>query len=105
MKNSGWILATSLVVGLAISAGQTGCAGTKTAANDESQCQVVKPGVTTANKVCVIMNDDPVDPEVTPVVWKGQKYGLCCEGCRKKWNAKTDAQKDAAVAQALSMSR
>lgn len=69
---------------------------------DESACREVKPGVvTTPNAFCVMVPEDPVDPAVAPVEWKGQKLGLCCEGCRGKWNKLTDAQKDAAVAKAI----
>jgi hypothetical protein len=72
----------------------------------EAECRAVKPGtVTTANKVCVIENDDPVNPEVEPVTWKGQKFGLCCNGCRPKWEALTAAEKDQAVATALAKSK
>jgi hypothetical protein len=96
--NSSALLA-SLVFGMAVVAG--GCSH-----NKEAACTDVKPGtVTTANKVCVMVNADPVNPSVTPVEWKGQKYGLCCNGCRPKWNALTDAQKDAAVAKALAASK
>jgi len=71
-----------------------------------AECKAVKPGtITTANKVCVMMNDDPVDPAVTPVVWRGQSYGLCCNGCRSKWENLTDAQKDAAVKKAVALSK
>ena len=74
--------------------------------NDEAACRDVKPGtVTTANKMCVVMFDDPVNPATEPVVYKGQKYGLCCEGCRGKWNAMTDAQKDAHIAKAMAASK
>lgn len=76
-----------------------GCA---TGEKDEAACRAVKPGVvTTANAFCVMVPEDPVDPSVAPVEWKGQKLGLCCEGCRGKWNKLTDAQKDSAVAKAI----
>lgn len=73
---------------------------------DKAQCKAVKPGViTTANKMCVVEVEDPVNPAVEPVIWRGQKYGLCCKGCIPKWNAMTDAQKDAGVAKALAASK
>jgi hypothetical protein len=39
------------------------------------------------------------------VEWKGQKFGLCCNGCRPKWNKLTDAQKDAAAAKVKALSK
>ncbi len=84
-----------------------GCNGNKKMAHeDEAQCKMVKPGtVTTANKMCVVMFEDPVNPATEPVSYKGQKYGLCCEGCRGKWNAMTDAQKEANIAKAMAASK
>lgn len=75
------------------------------AAEDKAACQAPKPGViTTANTMCVIVNEDPVNPAVEPVEWKGQKIGFCCKGCKPKWAAMTDAEKDAAVAKAMKAS-
>jgi hypothetical protein len=84
-----------------------GCNGSKQMAHeDEAQCKMVKPGsVTTANKMCVVMFDDPVNPATEPVVYKGQKYGLCCEGCRERWEKMTDAQKEANIARAMAASK
>jgi len=89
---------TCLATALAVSIG--GCAKNQCAdcGKDQAACRAVKPGtVTTVNTMCIMMSSDPVDPAVKPVVWKGQSYGLCCEGCRSKWNSLTDAQKDAAA--------
>jgi hypothetical protein len=78
----------------------TACATTHK--EDPAQCKAVKPGeVTSINNMCVIENEDPVDPAITPVVFKGQKIGFCCSGCIKQWNGMTDAQKQAAVEKAL----
>jgi len=96
-------LIASLTLGCSLVVG--GCAG-KNHQESDAECKAVKPGtITTANKVCVVMNDDPVNPSVDPVEWKGQKYGLCCNGCRGKWNAMTAAQKDEAVARAVALSK
>lgn len=75
------------------------------ASGDESQCKSFKGTPTTPNKVCVVMFDDPVNPATEAVEYKGQKYGLCCEGCRGKWNAMTDAQKEAHIAKAMAASK
>ena len=89
----------SMLVGLGVLAG--GCAH-----NDEANCKDVKAGtVTTANKVCVIMLEDPVNPATEPVMWKGQRYGLCCEGCREKWAKLSDAEKTEHVAKAMAASK
>ncbi|HVU64027.1 MAG TPA: hypothetical protein VHC70_08625 [Phycisphaerales bacterium] len=96
-------LVSSVMLGFVIALG--GCAGSKSN-ESEAECKAVKPGVvTTPNKVCVVNNDDPVNPSVVPVVWRGQKYGLCCNGCRGRWNAMSDAQKDEAVARAVALSK
>lgn len=80
----------------------TGGCSNKAPAEDESQCKAIKPGaVTSVNKMCVIMNEDPVDPAVANAEWKGQKVGFCCKGCIPRWNKMTDEQKDGALAKAI----
>lgn len=84
----------------------SGCASNPSAAHNEADCQDVKPGtVTTANAVCVIENEDPVNPAIEPAAWKGQKVGFCCKGCKPQWEKKTDAEKDASLAQAVAKSK
>ncbi len=104
MTRNTWTVVGTVLVGAALIGG---CNNNKQMAReDESQCKMAKAGtVTTANKVCVVMFDDPVNPETEPVMWKGQKYGLCCEGCREKWEKLTDAQKGEHVAKAMAASR
>jgi len=90
------ITGVALVVSLALSA-----CSTKPEAENEAVCKDVKPGtVTTANAYCVIMNEDPVDPELVRE-YKGQRVGFCCKGCLPKWEAMTDGQKGAALAKAI----
>lgn len=73
---------------------------------DKDACRAPKPGtITTINTMCVVEHEDPVNPAVEPVVWKGQKYGLCCKGCRPKWEAMSEAERDAAVAQVAPKTR
>lgn len=80
-----------------------GCANNQAAmVEDESQCKAIKPGIiTTVNSMCVVVNDDPVNPAVEPAMWKGQKVGFCCNGCKPGWAKMNEAQKDAALARAL----
>lgn len=59
----------------------------------------------TVNMRCPVMPDDLVDPDVAPVMWKGQKVGFCCKGCKPKWEAMNDSQRDAAVANAIAASK
>jgi hypothetical protein len=82
------------------------CATSRSAENEDPEtCKAVKPGVlTTVNYYCVVVNDDPVDPEVVRE-YKGQRVGFCCPGCIKRWNAMTDEQKDAAVKNAVAKGR
>ena len=98
-------MVSTVVVLTGVLGGAAGCANTQKA-EDESQCKMVKPGeITTVNRMCVVVNDDPVNPTVEPAVWKGQKIGFCCYGCKPKWNAMSDAEKDAAVARAVAASK
>ena len=91
------ITAAALVVTLALPACTTDHDGDE----NEAVCKEVKPGtVTTVNAYCVVMNEDPVDPELVRE-FKGQRVGFCCKGCLPKWEALTDGQKDAALAKAI----
>ena len=68
---------------------------------DPAMCQQPKPGaITSENDYCVIMNADPVDPELTRE-WNGHKVGFCCKGCLPKWDALSDAEKQAALDKAI----
>ena len=88
--------AVAMVAALAMSA-----CSTKPAEESPAVCREVKPGVVTSvNAYCAIVLDDPVNPEVF-TDYKGQRVGFCCKGCVPKWNALTDAQKDAALAKAI----
>lgn len=63
-----------------------------------AQCTEVKAGtVISVNTFCAVEHDDPVDPGITPVDFKGQKVGFCCAGCVKKWAKMTDAQREATL--------
>ena len=76
----------------------TGCA---CKSSSEAKCKDPKPGtIVTVNQYCAVNQNDPVDPALV-ADYKGQKVGFCCKGCIPKWNAMTDAQKDAAVASAV----
>lgn len=80
-----------------------GCATTK---ESESQCRAVKPGVIkSVNSLCVMVNDDPVDPECKTATFKGQQVGFCCAACIPKWEALSDDQKAAALAKALAAAK
>lgn len=68
---------------------------------DMEACQQPKAGtITTENQYCVVMNDDPVDPALTRE-WNGHKVGFCCKGCLPKWDAMSDAEKQAALDKAV----
>jgi len=93
MKNTAIVLLASLA--LTLSACQSG--ETKSA-----ECTEVKAGtVISVNKFCAVEHDDPVDPGITPAVFKGQKVGFCCGGCVKKWAKMTDAQREASLKVAM----
>lgn len=82
----------------------TGCASKQsTAMEDDAQCKAFKGEAGTVNKWCVMMNDDPVDPTITPVTWKGQKVGFCCDACKPQWANLSDAEKDATLAKTIAL--
>lgn len=49
------------------------------------------------NTMCPI-GGGPIAANVTPVAYKGKHVGFCCAGCAGKFAAKSDAEKDALVA-------
>ena len=98
-KRSVIVLSACTLLGAALGA----CQSTQTAAKgeDQSMCMAPKPGtITSVNQYCVMVNADPVNPEVV-TQWKGQTVGFCCNGCVPKWEKLTEAQKDAALAKAV----
>lgn len=89
-----------------VSLAMSGCCCSGDSADHDAACNQPKAGtVTTVNTVCVVNNNDEVDPAMEPVVWNGQKVGFCCAGCVKKWDKMSPQQKDAAVAKAISLSK
>ena len=61
-------------------------------------------GAPFVNRVCAIENEDPVNPAIAPVVWKGQNVGFCCANCKAKFNQMTDVERNAAVTRAIAAS-
>ena len=49
------------------------------------------------NDRCPIQGEE-VDSESQTRTWRGHAIGVCCPGCDKKWDAKTDAEKDTFLA-------
>lgn len=93
---SGLVLSASLVLG--------GCATAYK--EDPEQCKAVKPGeIRSVNAMCVVMNEDPVDPAIEPIEFNGQKVGFCCPGCIRKWKGMNDAQKQTALDKAVAVSK
>ena len=81
-----------------------GCASTSTAETheDPATCKAPKPGtITSVNAMCAVVINDPVDPALPTVEWKGQQVGFCCKGCVPRWEKKTPAEKDVALAAAM----
>lgn len=60
------------------------------ASNKSSQ----SAGMGIVNSKCPIVPSHP-STNKTVVEFKGQKVGLCCAGCVGKWNALSDADKQA----------
>jgi len=40
---------------------------------------------TPVNKICPVDRNNPVDPNVTTIVYKGKVIGFCCEDCMAKF--------------------
>lgn len=75
-----------------------GCASTE---RSGAQCQERMPGtIISVNEFCPVQIADTVDPSIV-VDWKGQKVGLCCDGCRPAWKAMSPEDKDKALAIAV----
>lgn len=101
MNTSTFLRMCVLSAGLALGSLAGGCCATCNDDHDEATCKEPKGEVTTVNRMCAVEHDDPVNPAVEAAMYKGQKVGFCCKGCVPKWNAMTDAQKDASLAAAL----
>ena len=75
-----------------------GCASTE---RSGAQCQERMPGtIVSVNEYCPVQIADTVDPSIV-VDWKGQKVGLCCNGCKPAWAAMSEQEKDKALAIAV----
>ena len=75
-----------------------GCASTE---RSGAQCQERMPGtIVSVNEFCPVQIADTVDPSIV-VDWKGQKVGLCCNGCKPAWAALSEQEKDKALAIAV----
>lgn len=91
-------IAATIVAAMALAA--CNC-GSNEKGENEAMCKEVNPGaVTSVNHYCVINSSDPVNPKLNKE-YKGQQVGFCCKGCYKKWDAMSDAEKDAALAAAV----
>jgi YHS domain-containing protein len=51
----------------------------------DQKTPTTKPA-TPINKFCAVDHDNPVDPSVPTVVYKGKVIGFCCEDCIPKFN-------------------
>ncbi len=98
MKHSpAGIKAALCVLSLALGA----CA---TSTTSEAECKPAQQGTVHAvavNANCPVMPEDDASTSTTLADYKGQKVAFCCPGCVPKWNAMTDAQKDAALAKVV----
>jgi len=42
------------------------------------------------NKFCAVEHENPIDPTVPTVTYKGQVIGFCCEDCIPKFNKRPE---------------
>ena len=93
------IAKTVCAVALSVLAASLGACASQSKA--EADCKPAQEGAVHAvavNAQCPVMPADDASHSTTLVDYKGQKVAFCCPGCVPKWNAMTDAQKDAALA-------
>ena len=76
-----------------------GCHSAPTKPPTQTATGTLWPGP--CNPRCPMMPDLDVDGQ-TSVVWRGKRVGFCCAECIDKWDRLGDAQKDAALAEAMS---
>ena len=96
-------VACALAMGVLWGAG--GCASQRTT-DEGSLGSVAKPSDSAViNTMCVVVNDLPVNTRVEAEDWKGQRVGFCCYSCKPRWNAMSEAEKDAAVSRAVAASK
>jgi hypothetical protein len=76
-----------------------GLAATLTACDsaEKTDDATTQPAMGAINDTCPVMGE-AVDPSASTVDWNGHTIGFCCDGCVKKWNAMTAADKNAFVA-------
>jgi hypothetical protein len=106
MRKSGLLVgvlavAALLNIGCRSSANQAGAATASSATTASSAATATKPAAASAkvvNTICPI-EGGAVDPNKVPDSltreFKGQKVGFCCAGCPAKWDALSDAEKEA----------
>lgn len=104
-----------IVASLASCALIGGCKNKQTASEENcipaGSAQAAQAPADTTGKVQVVNKVCPMEPEdAIPgqwadancvVEWKGKKVGLCCPGCKPKWNKLSDAQREAALAKVM----
>jgi len=70
-----------------------GCALAAGCASEVKTANNPAPSPGAVNSRCPVAGE-PIDGK-TMVSFQGQNVGFCCAGCASKWNAMTDAQKQA----------
>ena len=64
-----------------------------------SQVDEPDAAATPVNALCPIMGHE-VNAEGKSTTWKGQTIGFCCDGCLPKWDALSDEDRAAKLAEA-----
>ncbi|MFZ4574014.1 MAG: hypothetical protein ACOYN0_06430 [Phycisphaerales bacterium] len=85
------------VVGIALVI--SGCHSAPPKSPTQTATNTLWPGPSNAR--CPIMPDLDIDGQ-TSVVWRSKRVGFCCAECIEKWDRLGDAEKDAALAEAMS---
>ncbi|MBS0196782.1 MAG: hypothetical protein JSR77_08495 [Planctomycetes bacterium] len=96
----------AMIVAACVAAFLAGCssnksADTKTASKTADKAAAPKQAsMGVVNTKCPIMPSHPATAKSVKE-FNGQKVGFCCEGCYKKWDAMSDAEKADALKKAM----
>ena len=71
-------LLLSIVLCMTLGLGMVSLAARKRAATQPATTQASNKPI---NKFCAVEQDNPVDPKVPTVIYKGKVIGFCCEDC------------------------
>lgn len=86
-----------VLLGLSVSAfALAGCSTTESSESSATGADAPAAAMSASNTVCPMSGED-VDPSVKTVSFQGKEIGFCCNSCRAKFVAMSDAEKAKAL--------